>query len=1025
MEKDDAIFKDIHSLGFTGTILHIGAHPDDEDSGLLAYLSMKYGARVLYWSATRGEKGQNSINQYRNEDLGIIRTFESQDESAMIYTECLFGPVVDFGFCKSATHAITQWNNLQNETQIDWRNEILTKSIVAVIRRYKPIIVIGRWTGTSKDGHGHHQAVGLATKHAFELAGDVTAYPELLTIGLNPWEPLKLYLSQNNAKGKAEYGGFLNLVGDINDELEVKPNTFKINTGEFELLSNATYQERAWKAYAKHRSQAMVIIPKPNPFFYYYTLEKSNCLSDSAFFFDGIETTFQGFFKSLANVHSNEMHSFLTALEALQDIFIKTREIYSHENRIKTFNHAIKCLENLEVIENHFNLLPNNAFLDQQFLAELISYKRGILNNIVVKLSNIRVDFLCDSHYVSDYCTFNTTLLLWNSHNLDITDIQFDFNFPKDWLLKETPAHSNLSTASMETIRELVLRMDHEITTPTVQYSFPSWLKELPRNYKYKITDKELAHNGGTTAPLWVRCTFKLGNHFFNMTQALNFQDSDRRYCREIPVHIVPKLSIHPVHSIFYIASKNQSKPLTVMIDCYSFLPMPSGQEGEVKLRASSAFKIEPPIIKLHFEHPFEKKRIQFNLTILGSMPSHKEDISILFSSGDKVYENKVISVYQGPEGMSLPSEPNYFNSVKEAHYFYKSDISFIGLDLNFYNNIRYGYIEGSKTDCFSILHELGFDIETINPDKLTHLDLSQFDTIIIGEHAYFLNPALSKHNNIFLEFVNNGGTLIVHMQRNFYADNNLAPYPITYSTPHDRVTNNKALVTFLVPDHIILNTPNKISQSDFDFWEVDRGLYFWKTWSNYYQSITSCCDPGESELEGGLLSCHYGRGNYVYIGYTVCQQITKGVVGALRLYANVLSIAETEISRRIDILKQVTIFSELTDQELIEISKIPSVELFEENQVIIQEGSKGNTMYLIEAGDVEILKQNKSITVLKRNNIFGELAIFSDIERTATAIAKTKVECLVFHAEKMIEIILKHPIIGINIIRTLITKYV
>ena len=132
-----------------GTILHIGAHPDDEDVGLMAYMARRSGVRIVYWSATRGEGGQNRIGPYQGEALGIYRTWESLDVRAVDGGEALFGPFVDFGYCKTGEDALARWGR-QN----------LVREIVRAIRLVQPQIVVGRWTGGAADGHGHHQAVG-------------------------------------------------------------------------------------------------------------------------------------------------------------------------------------------------------------------------------------------------------------------------------------------------------------------------------------------------------------------------------------------------------------------------------------------------------------------------------------------------------------------------------------------------------------------------------------------------------------------------------------------------------------------------------------------------------------------------------------------------------------------------------------------------------------------------------------------------------------------------------------------------
>lgn len=257
--SDNALLYRLRGLGMGGTILHIGAHPDDEDGGLMAYVAHKYNARIIYWSATRGEGGQNRIGPYTGDALGIYRSWESLDARTVDGGEALFGPFYDFGFCKTGA-----------EAQEKWGREKLVKEIVRAIRMTQPQIVISRWTGQPSDGHGHHRAVGAATLEAVELAGDPARFPELRTAGLAAWQPSKVYLSTGGDWQPGEKGSF----GGIQPDFE-RQGTLRINTGEFDPIANQTYQEQAWMAINQHRSQAMGFIPNRGDYYYYYILHKS------------------------------------------------------------------------------------------------------------------------------------------------------------------------------------------------------------------------------------------------------------------------------------------------------------------------------------------------------------------------------------------------------------------------------------------------------------------------------------------------------------------------------------------------------------------------------------------------------------------------------------------------------------------------------------------------------------------------------------------------------------------------------
>src|SRR5512139_726937 len=200
VDKHSQLIYRLMGLGMAGAVLHLGAHPDDEDIGLLAYLSHKYGVRTVYWSATRGEGGQNRIGPYRDEALGIYRTWESLAAREIDGGECLFGPFFDFGYSKNA-----------EETLARWGHSALIREIVRAIRFVQPHVIVSRWTGTPGDFHVQHQAVAQAALQAFEAAGDPNQFPELKAQGLAAWQPLKFYHSTDNSGGDLTVGGALNL----------------------------------------------------------------------------------------------------------------------------------------------------------------------------------------------------------------------------------------------------------------------------------------------------------------------------------------------------------------------------------------------------------------------------------------------------------------------------------------------------------------------------------------------------------------------------------------------------------------------------------------------------------------------------------------------------------------------------------------------------------------------------------------------------------------------------------------------
>ncbi|HEV7588777.1 MAG TPA: PIG-L family deacetylase, partial [Longimicrobium sp.] len=196
----------LRRLGTTKRVLMIGAHPDDEDTQLLAALALEQGADVAYLSLTRGDGGQNGIGPELHEALGVLRTEELLAARRVDGATQFFSRAYDFGFSKSAEETFRHWP----------RREILGDA-VGVIRLWRPDVVVAVFSGTPRDGHGHHQVSAIIAREAFEAAGDSAAFPEQLRAGLAPFRPARFYRSlrgrSDSATVRIAMGGMDPLVG--------------------------------------------------------------------------------------------------------------------------------------------------------------------------------------------------------------------------------------------------------------------------------------------------------------------------------------------------------------------------------------------------------------------------------------------------------------------------------------------------------------------------------------------------------------------------------------------------------------------------------------------------------------------------------------------------------------------------------------------------------------------------------------------------------------------------------------------
>ncbi|MGH9644910.1 MAG: PIG-L family deacetylase, partial [Terriglobales bacterium] len=238
---------ELRKLGTTGRLMQVDAHPDDEDGGMLTLEARGKGVSTLLMTLTRGEGGQNELGSNLFDVLGVVRTLEVLAADRYYGVEQRFSRVADFGYSKTPEETFQKWGG----------HDVALGDIVRVVRTFRPDVLIARFSGTERDGHGHHQASAILTKEAFRAAADPNRFPEQIKEGLQPWQPKKLYIG--------------NVCGFGASTCDAANYTVKMNTGKEDPLLGDSYVRFAIEGLRHQRSQALggVSLPKGDRFAYY------------------------------------------------------------------------------------------------------------------------------------------------------------------------------------------------------------------------------------------------------------------------------------------------------------------------------------------------------------------------------------------------------------------------------------------------------------------------------------------------------------------------------------------------------------------------------------------------------------------------------------------------------------------------------------------------------------------------------------------------------------------------------------
>jgi hypothetical protein len=309
-----------------------------------------------------------------------------------------------------------------------------------------------------------------------------------------------------------------------------------------------------------------------------------------------------------------------------------------------------------------------------------------------------------------------------------------------------------------------------------------------------------------------------------------------------------------------------------------------NGARGELKLLVPAGWRIEPT-------------EAAFDLSRKGETYTSKFLLRIPADVNQGNYPIQVVAIMDGKEfrqGYRVLSYPENW-----TRNFYVPAQSIVQrFDVRIAPNLTVGYIPGAGDEVAQSLEQLGIKVQMLSAADLAFGDLHRYSAIITGIRAYNVNDDLRTNNRRLLDYVSQGGTLIVQyvrpMERAARGSTgspfSYGPYPMSASDA-DRITAEDSPIKILDPANPLFNRPNKITEADFRSWVQERGLYFMNTWDAHYTPMLSGNDPGEEPKNGGMLYASYGKGHYIYTGYAWFRQLPAGVPGAYRIFANMLSL--------------------------------------------------------------------------------------------------------------------------------------
>ncbi|MEM7572493.1 MAG: PIG-L family deacetylase [Bacteroidota bacterium] len=810
------IYAGIQKLQVLGTALYMAAHPDDENTRMIAQLANVHKVETAYLSLTRGDGGQNLIAPDIRELLGLTRTQELLAARRIDGGRQFFSRANDFGYSKHP-----------DETFNIWARDSVLADAVWVIRQFRPDIIVLRFDprapGTT---HGHHTASAIIGMEAFELAGDPTAFPEQLEY-LDTWQPKRIYWNAYTWRSAGE-----NIVPE---------NLIEMRMGTYLPLMGEGIAEMAARSRSQHKSQGFGSSGRRDDYEELLELMAGEDKGTDNDPFAGLDiswTRVRGgapIAQALERIEADfDLADPAASIPGLLEVRAMMEAVYSET-------------------DNHYQVLKINQ------INELIAACLGLYLSPTVDDPTATPG---DSVVVKVEATNRS------SHGLRWTAVAALASHDPSTALLDQELDTVL-TKYAPVVQTLQLQIPED--NPT---SDPYWFKEPWVLGVYRVPNQ--LDRGMAESPDPLRVFFRLEVDYGEGEQEL-ILSRPVRYSTTDPVdgevfqpfEVLPQVFTE-IKSSSFLFPNGEAQTVEIKVTAGQ-----AGIQGNLELCTPNDWQVEPAKYVVELANKGQEAVFRFSLT----PPEGASEGMIvpLLRVGEEAYTDKLVTI----EHDHIPTQ----RAVLDA------SVPVVKLDLETRGH-RIGYLMGAGDEIPAALSQLGYQVELLEDDQLISGDLSVYDAIIIGVRAYNTLDRMANYQPRLLDYVAQGGTMIVQYNTGHRLKipmEDVAPYTLNIS--RDRVTVEEAEVRILAPDHPVLTTPNQITAADFEGWVQERGLYFPNEWGEEYTPLLSSNDPGEPARDGGLLVAQYGKGHYVYTGYSFFRELPAGVPGAFRLFANLIAL--------------------------------------------------------------------------------------------------------------------------------------
>lgn len=809
-----AMLHDLKKLNVLGSVLYIAAHPDDENTRLLAYLANGRQFRTAYLSLTRGDGGQNLIGDEQGIELGLIRTNELMAARRIDGAEQFFTRAYDFGFSKSPTETFNKWDH-----------EKVLSDVVWVVRTFQPDVIVARFPEDSRAGHGHHSASGILAREAFEAAADPNRFAEQLQQGVKIWKAKRMLWNTFN-------------FGSNNT---IDSTQFSLDAGGYNPLTGLSYGELAGESRSQHKSQGFGVPRSRGLQREFFTTIKGDKPTNDLL--DGVDISWNRMPLRFANV--TEKQSWVNSVTQMV------------ATMVKSFDPEKPYLMVTSLITLHKSVMTDalESVWKTKKLAEI--------EQLITECMGLYAEATLPVQYVPENEVVRLSISLINRSPVKVKVNGLNFQEKNIAWQSELPDNFNRTHS------------DSVAVSAGFGVSQPYWLRNGIEKEMFNTTDQKLIGKP-VNDPLSVAIMLEVDGYAIQVRRPVQYKFTDPVKGELYqPVFVTPRHLVYSNNDVI-IFKKGQDK-----------------DSARVRLQVSSWEQLskKDPVISLESSAFIQTKFDNKFTSAVNGLNSYEFVVKNYLDK--KGMEKDQLNMYFRMDGIAYTNAQRtiQYDHIPTLRHYYQDGIKVLNIDLKLAGK-KVGYIEGAGDRVAVALEAMGYSVEILREEDLTEANLKRFDAVVTGVRAYNVHEYLTRRYDALMQYVQNGGNLIVQ----YNTSSNIGPVkskmsPFQLGIGRTRVTDETSPVRFLLPNHPVLNTPNKISEQDFAGWIQERSIYHGNQYDKAFEAPIALKDPNEEEESGSLLIAPYGKGNFVYTGLVFFRQLPAGVPGAYRLMANLIGL--------------------------------------------------------------------------------------------------------------------------------------